>query len=159
MSFRDAQPARGGKELVDTGCASSQAKPTFRPGLPLQRKAWLWFSEWVSERGGDSDRWGSLRRRREAGRGPGVARPVLPTGPWSWQPWLGKTYGKLVHLPGHRGSGFSSYCVQVSWARCRNSHEPGTMSWCAGDNRFWRGRQEEESQKSYLIWALKETNR
>lgn len=46
-------PPQWGVKLVDTGCVSSQAKSTFRPGPPLLRKAGLWLPESVSERNGD----------------------------------------------------------------------------------------------------------
>lgn len=46
-------PPQRGVKLVDTGCVSSQAQSTFRPGPPLLREAELWLSESVSERVGD----------------------------------------------------------------------------------------------------------
>lgn len=69
-------------KLVDTGCVSSQADPHLPAWAAAAVESSALVSESVSERVGNSGRWGSRRRRRRrrraaARRGPGVAGGVL----------------------------------------------------------------------------------
>lgn len=151
MSFRDAQRAPVKNE-------ASWHRMCFLPGWPppsgLGRRcsgklgSGFWVGEWAR---GKLRQVGKPEEEAEEEEGSSAARPgsgwrgaagTWPSGPWSWQAWLGKTYVANWRI-------FQATCgpdsVQQVFpklpllcacpcARCRNSDEPGSFSWCSESN-------------------------